>query len=145
MVEYCLSNHIISEEDIKYVIFSSLSIPKKYFDQFIAYLYDNLPEQIAKLAVNGMIGSFKPKDRDVWEHIIPPTTDYNNCFYHFLAADGTNIHARQVGYTLYFQGLRKHKMIKEETEAPIYNMILEQEAIELHKLATPITSNGGTV
>ena len=28
-VEYCLSNHIISEEGIKYVFFSSLSIPKK--------------------------------------------------------------------------------------------------------------------
>jgi hypothetical protein len=36
-------------------------------------------------------------------------------------------------------------MIKEETEAPIYNMILEQEAIELHKLATLITSHGGSL
>ena len=70
-----------------------------------------------------MIGSFKPKDREIWEHIVPPTTDYNNCFYHFLAADGTNIHARQIGDTYYYQGFRKHKMIKEETEAPIYNMM----------------------
>ena len=33
----------------------------------------------------------------------------------------------------------------EETEAPIYNQILEQEAIEVHKLMTLIESKGGVV
>ena len=34
---------------------------------------------------------------------------------------------------------------REESEAPIYNQILEQEAIEVHKLKVILESNGGVV
>ena len=34
---------------------------------------------------------------------------------------------------------------KDETEAPIYNQVLELEAIALHELATLVRDNKGTV
>ena len=34
---------------------------------------------------------------------------------------------------------------KDETEAPIYNQVLELEAIALHELATLVGENKGTV
>jgi hypothetical protein len=37
-------------------------------------------------------------------------------------------------YTDYYHVYKRTSTVRQETEAPIYNMILEIEAIELHKL-----------
>ena len=92
-----------------------------------------------------MIGCFKPKDREQWEMIVPPTTDQNNMFYHFLKDDGTNIFPRMIGDTWYYQAFKKSFKKKDETESVLYNMTVEQEAIELHKLTTIIKEKGGLV
>ena len=59
MICYCLENDIIKLENIKYVIKSSLSLPRDYYNKFIDYCYTNI-EQYSKLAINSMIGNFKP-------------------------------------------------------------------------------------
>ena len=41
--------------------------------------------------------------------------------------------------------LKKHQTKAEETETPIYNMILELEIINLYELVKEIKANGGTV
>ncbi|MFN9941784.1 MAG: hypothetical protein ACK56I_20140, partial [bacterium] len=69
MIEYCLQEGIIKETDIKYAIYSSLSIPKNYYNKFIDYLTEKLPDK-AKLAVNSMIGCFKPKIRENWRSLL---------------------------------------------------------------------------
>ncbi len=38
MIMYCLENKLIIESDIKHVIYSSLTIPKNYYNKFIDYL-----------------------------------------------------------------------------------------------------------
>ncbi len=45
--------------NIKYVIKSSLSLPKNYYNKFINYCYKNITDY-SKLAINSMIGNFKP-------------------------------------------------------------------------------------
>ena len=144
MIEYCLSVGLIEQSDIKYVVYSGLNIPKDFFNSLIEYIYENFGE-FAKLAINSMIGCFKPKDREQWKMIVPPTTDQNNMFYHFLKDDGTNIFPRMIGDTWYYQAFTKSFSKKDETEAVLYNMTVEQEAIELHKLATIIKEKGGLV
>jgi DNA replication protein DnaC len=145
MIDYCLSNKLITQFDIKYVLESSLTIPRDYYTEFIKYLYKNLPEKLAKLAVNSMIGFFLTKEKEMWKHIIPLSTNYNNMFYHHLTHDGTHIHTKQIGDRYYYQGFQKYYYNKEETESPLYNMILEKEAIELHKLTNIIKQHGGTI
>ena len=39
MVKLCVDNLLINQSDIKYVIYSSLTIPKDYFNPFIEYIY----------------------------------------------------------------------------------------------------------
>ena len=57
MVLYCLENNIITLDNIKYVIKSSLTLKHNHFDKFIEHINDKVPEH-SKLAINSMIGTF---------------------------------------------------------------------------------------
>jgi hypothetical protein len=59
MIEYCLNEGIIKHENILYVVKSSLTIPANYYNKFIDYCYNNIKDY-NKLAINSMIGAFKP-------------------------------------------------------------------------------------
>ena len=56
MIDYCLEQGMIQESDIKYVLQASLSVPGDSFQGFIDKIYKELPEKLAKLAINSMIG-----------------------------------------------------------------------------------------
>ena len=56
MLIYCIDNNIIQYNNIKYVIKSSLTIPKDYHNKFINYCYKNITNY-EKLAVNAMVGN----------------------------------------------------------------------------------------
>ena len=76
MVKYCLDNKIITHDDIKYEVISSLTIPSNYYNEFIEYCYTNIDNydviceklnvsnddviDYKKLAINGLVGNFKP-------------------------------------------------------------------------------------
>ena len=134
---------LISESDIKYVIISSLEVPANYYNDFIDYLYSNINE--AKLSVNAMIGNFKPKPREQWESIaITRGEDNGNeAFNYYLNNKGSFIDVRVIDDINYYQIYSTTISTRQETEAPIYNQILELEAIELHKLKKIIESKGG--
>ncbi len=59
MIWYCLEKNMIKLDNIKYVIKSSLSLPKHYYNEFIDHCYKNINDY-SKLAINLMIGNFKP-------------------------------------------------------------------------------------
>ena len=82
MAMYCLEQKIITEADIRQVIYSSLTIPKTYYNKFIEYL-DGVIGDKSKLAVNSMIGCFKPKMRENWRSLLI-TTNPNIALAHFL-------------------------------------------------------------
>jgi hypothetical protein len=67
MICYCLEKNIIKLNNIKYVIKSSLSLPKNYYNKFIDHGYKNIKDY-SKLAINSMIGNFKPNlnKRERW-------------------------------------------------------------------------------
>ena len=62
MINYLLDQEIITSDQIKYVIYASCSIPHDFFNKFVDYCYNNFGE-FAKLAINSMIGLFKPKNK----------------------------------------------------------------------------------
>ena len=62
-------NKLIIESDIKHVIYSSLTIPKNFYNKFIDYL-DSVMGDKSKLAINSMIGCFKPKERENWRSLL---------------------------------------------------------------------------
>ena len=113
---------------------------KNYYNKFIDYL-DTVMSDKSKLAVKSMIGCFKPKVRENWRSLLI-TTNPNIAYTHFLSKNGCFIDTRHIGNNIYYQVYERFFTNKEETEAPIYNQILEQEAIEVHKLKTLLESKG---
>jgi len=98
----------------------------------------------SKLAVNSMIGCFKPKIRENWR-ALAITKDCNEAFYHYLESKGCYVDSRDVGDDRYFQVFEQSLTSREESESPLYEMVLEMEAIELHKLASLIKEAKGKV
>ena len=89
-----------------------------------------------------MIGNFKPKPRESWKSqciVTKPDEAYNE----FLRHKGAFIDCREIDDKCYYQVYRTSMTTKEETEAVIYQQILELEAIELHKMKTIIESKKG--
>ena len=73
------------------------------------------------------------------------TRNPNEAYAKFLELKGSFIEVRDINETNYYQVYNKFITESDETEAPIYNQILELEAIELHKLKTIIEKKGGLV
>jgi hypothetical protein len=141
MIEYCLSKGLIYECNIKYALYSSLTIPSNYYVKFIDYLYDSLDNR-AKLSVNTFIGALKPKVRETWKSKFI-NTDPNVVLYHSLKLDGAFIHTKDIADKYYYQLFDVYTTEKNETEAPLYNQILDLEAIEVHRLISEIEKRGG--
>jgi hypothetical protein len=55
------------------------------------------------------------------------------------------VDAREIGEQWFYQVFEKSLTSREETEAPLYEMVLEMEAIELHKLGEVIKSKRGVL
>jgi 5-methylcytosine-specific restriction protein A len=143
MISYCLVNSIIDESNIKYALYSSLTVPANYYNGFIDYMY-TLLENKAKLSINTMIGMFKPKPREHWKSLMI-TDEPNVAFHHYLDKKGCFIDSRQIKDTFYYQVYNKYTTESDESESPIYNQILELEAIEVHKLMKIIRDKDGIV
>ena len=140
LIKYGLDNQLIKPDEIKYVVESSLEVPHDYYNKFIDYLYTNIEE--AKLSVNSMIGNFKPKPRESWRSQLI-TTNPNEAFHYYLQYKGAFIDVRTINDKKYYQIYSTSITSKEETDAPIYNQILDIEAMELHKLKCIIESKNG--
>lgn len=153
-VQYCLEQNIIQSSDIKYTIQSSLSIAKDHYNEFINYLYSVLGDQ-SKLSVNSMIGCFKPKIRENWKSVIfttkadeaqhALTINLEDALKKFINHQGAVITTREINDKKYYQVYNKFLTIREESESPIYEQIIECEAIELHKLSNIIKEIGGQI
>ena len=48
MINYCLTNNLITANNIKYVVLSSLSIKGDNYNGLIDYLYSKLDEDLTK-------------------------------------------------------------------------------------------------
>jgi len=145
MICYCIENDIIKLDNIKYVIKSSLSLPKNYYNKFIAFCYNNI-ENYNKLAINSMIGNFKPNinKRETW---FSKSFSESSCeaYNTFVNHQGCFIDVKTINDKKYYHTFKKSYSTNLETESPIYNQILQQEQIELHKLGQLIKARSGVI
>ena len=91
-----------------------------------------------------MIACFKPKARENWKSLCI-TRSANEAYNHFLSLNGSFISVHDVDEEQFYQVFNTFRTEKDETEAPIYNQVLELEAIELHRLAKIVECKGGYV
>lgn len=142
-IKYCLENNIIQPSDIKYCIISSMVTPHDYFNNFIDYCVENVEN--SKLAINSMIGNFASTTKSEYSRSLMITEDLNEAFHYFYNNDKCFIDMKQSDRGVFYHLIETNQSIKSETERVIYDMIVEMEAIELHKLQRIIESKNGCV
>ena len=146
MINYCLENNIITLENIKYCVQCLVSIPANYYNEFIDYCYETLPEDYKKLSINMMIGGFKPNlNKNINWSSVCITSNSCEAYHQYLQNKGCFIEIITVNNIKYFHVYKEIQRTNMETEKPIYDQILDLEAIALHKLTTLIESKGGQV
>ena len=134
MVEYCLENNIITHDNIKYTIQAQLMVKCDYYNDFIDKCYNELPEDLVKLSINSMIGNFKPNvDKHVFTTSVCITTDSREAMYQNIKNNSTFIKHFDVNEKDFYHVFKDVCNIKMETEAPIYEQIVQIENIKLHK------------
>lgn len=151
VIEYCINEELIKENDIKYVIYSSSTLKKDYFNDFIDTIinklsdYDTNDVKFSKLAINSIIGTFKPNEERINYKSMCITTNPNNAFHHFINYDNSVIDNIDIDDKTYYHIFKTSKTDNEESESPLYNMILDMEAVLVHKLKKQIEKNNGVV
>jgi hypothetical protein len=146
MIDYALKNNIIQPEDIQYVIKSSLSIPANYYNKWIEHAEKVLDKPDFKLAINSMIGSFNfnHQKHDNWSSVCITKTS-PEAMQQFIKNTAHFIDVLTIDDKNYYHVFKKHQSQRLETKANIYNQIVQQENIELHKLSQIIQSKDGRV
>ena len=99
-----------------------------------------------KLSINGLVGNFKPNHNKHpnWSSLCI-TNSSNEAFTNYFKNDGAFIHSFNVDNKRYYHALKQGYKTNLENKIPIYNQILQQEQIELHKLMMIVKNNKGTV
>lgn len=141
MIEYCLEKKLIERSEIKYVLLPSRKCPANEYNDFIKYVYDNFGE-LSKLAVNTMIGCFNIESYKTTNSMYINNMSEASYYHHFKNA--TSLFRMQTNNELYKVNTTK-QIEREEIESIIYHMILDVEAIELHKLCALVEEHKGTV
>ena len=145
MICYCLENDIIKLENIKYVIKSSLSLPRDYYNKLIDYCYTNI-EQYSKLAINSMIGNFKPNMNKHEQWFSKSFSEKSfDAFNTYINYECCFIDVKTIDNKKYYHTFKKSFSSNLETQASIYHQILQQEQIELHKLGQLIKAHSGII
>ena len=150
-VQYCLDEKLIDKSEIKLAIYATSSIKRNYFNKFIDNLvdvltpFDTADNKFSKLAINSIIGTFKPNEERINYKSMLMTTSADNAFHHYLSYSNSVIDNIEVDDQTYYHVFKTSKNHSEETETPLYNMVLDMEAILLHKLMKKVEQNQGTV
>ena len=146
MIDYCLQNNIIKLDNIKYCVQCLVSIPANYYNEFIDYCYEKLDEDYKKLSINMMIGGFKP-NLNKHQNWLSVCITSNSCeaYHQYIKNNGCFIEIIKVNDIKYFHVYKEILKTNCETEKPIYDQIMDLEAIALHKLSKLIESKNGKV
>jgi hypothetical protein len=99
-----------------------------------------------KSCINSMIGGFKPntQKKQIWTSVIV-TQSKIEALQHAMEYEGSFMSSFVSDNKLFFHVFKPSKTTNIETERPLYDQIVQQEAMELHKLKTLVESKGGIV
>jgi len=147
-IEYCNKNILSYEEIQEY--FNTKEEEYKDDDgkpidhEFLNIVKDRYITDYKKVCINSMIGAFKP---NLNKHSKWSSTIVTKCkleaLNHAIEKDESFIDTVWYDDQEFYHVLSPHKVSNVETERPLYDQIVQQEIIELHKLQSLIESKGG--
>ena len=144
MVDYCLKNKIITNDNIKFVLKANLTLPANYYNKWINYVTSVTHKP--KNVINAMIGSFNYNQdkHENWRSVCI-TQSSNEAYAQFLMNDAHFIDVMNIDGVRYFHVFKKFLSSKIEIKSHIYNQIVQQEYIDLYELSQLIKSKGGMI
>ena len=149
-IEYCNKN-VLSYEEIQEHYNKK---EEEYKDDdgetidrdFLCLVKDKYITDYKKAGINSMIGAFKP---NLNKHSKWSSTIVTKCkleaLNHAIEKDESFIDTFSYDDQEFYHVISPNKVSNVETERPLYDQIVQQEAIELYKLKTLIESKGGKV
>jgi hypothetical protein len=144
LINLGLEKGLITNNDIKYVMFGSLTTKHDYYNGFIDWMNKNIPEH-AKLAVNSMIGNFAVnKDNAYWKSLGVPE-NINEAYGYFIDYDGCFIDVKQSERGPFYHVFKASNKVDIETEKVLYDYIMDLEAVALYNLEQEIKLKGGVI
>jgi 5-methylcytosine-specific restriction endonuclease McrA len=141
-VEYALKNKLINEFNIYYSFKSSLSLEGDYFNESINEMM-KLPFGLDKAGPNFLIGMMKKGALEVNKSYY--TTSMRQASYRFMQTPDKDMFISKVDGTDIIEVTTSKKLESDYFTNMIYHLIVDMEAIELHKLKTLVESNKGHV
>lgn len=140
MIEYGLNENIIKRENIKYYLKPSNILPNDYFNKFIDHVLMKLAphmsnpniEIASKRIINSFVGCLGTKVSK--SGTVTFTTSLEEASYNYVKYNDSVYKVDELpdGQKLY--EIKNYKReVQNESSVPIFNQILDLEAIELHK------------
>lgn len=139
LVNYGIKKQMISLSDITYKLIPSLVLPADYFASFISKMVQDFGE-FAKVGPNSVVGCFNLLERTSATSMFTTKIAEAICELYEKNADSfiqQDEHLYMVNKTT--------RIEYDETRMPLYLMVLQQEAVELHKLVERVEASGGLV
>lgn len=147
LIKYGLDNNLITEKNILYEFIPYNTLPNDYFKTHIDILLNafSCEPDLQKLAINSLIGVWGITKQTTCKNKFS-LSPYTASEWYYEANDGKKVfiknHPINEDTTIY-EGILSEEVLTENTNYCLYAMILQMEALELHKMETLILENGG--
>lgn len=147
LIKYGLDNNLITEKNILYEFIPYNTLPNDYFKTHIDILLDafSCEPDLQKLAINSLIGVWGITKQKSCKSIYT-ISPYTASQLYYEENNNKNVfiknHPINEEKTIY-ECLLSEEVLTENTNYCLYAMILQMEALELHKMETLILENGG--
>jgi hypothetical protein len=159
-VEHCLKYKVITMDQIKFIVPSSLGLAPDYFQKFVAHVQEAVPEQkLWKLMVNSLIGIMGVRKAVHRDFKILLNKQAAAAYILEKQDPGSNItisprlfdEEDENGYGEdgimdkpdFYEVMFSREKLREESHWPIYAQVLQQEACELHLIQMLLEKHGG--
>lgn len=143
LVEYCLENKLITKSNIKYKVLSGIELKGDYFNKALQALID-LPDGLDKPGPNIIAGLFNKT------HITSDRLFFTNDFRYasskYMQSANNSVFIQEVDTNSHLYEVRTSvTQPLDLVNNAIYHLILDIEAMELHRMKTLIEAAGGHV
>lgn len=143
LVDYCLRKNIIKLDDIRFEFIPSNKLSPNYFQEKIDFILNSFQDtQLQKLAINAMIGCWGIQKKKSTHMKFSLAEDEASQW--FVDNNNVFITSHKLGDQTLFEGCYENEIAVDDNAYPLYSMVLQLEAMELHQLESLIVDNGGT-
>ncbi len=143
IVRFCLEKKIIKLQSITHCVFPGSTLPCDYYKQFVETVRDKLDIKMAKICINSFIGCFGHKVTK--ERSVHFTRSLNEASYLKFTTNETGnrrVYVHRDGDLL--EVITNNQSYAQTNRVPLFNHILDLEAIEMYKLKEILCSEPNT-